>query len=145
MNMTDTYTAQDWLAAYGVSYDWHSHGYQIEDGWEHQVYTIELEREGRKIVLPFSAGLTAAAEMPNGPTPDEVLPLYVRDIQNVQSWGEWAEGNGYDDPMEAPVRAYNVWESSAKLRRELYDFCTSQAMFEDFERIEEVDADTDDE
>ncbi|MGZ6788347.1 MAG: hypothetical protein ACXVGN_00020 [Mycobacteriaceae bacterium] len=140
-NMTDTMTASRWLEQYDITFDWSANGYQIENGWEHHAYTITLRKPlpdhpelHTGLDLPWRQGLGVDDE----PTPESVLWAVASDVQyGALDWDDFAREFGYDE-LDAKLSEYRSWEACRELHQKVYDFCTSQAMFEDFCNIQEV-------
>ena len=143
-SMTKTVTGQGWLDRHGVTFDWSANGYQTEDGWEHRAYTITLTGQGSpvnwspaQVELPWRQGLAVDDE----PTPDRVLWAVASDVQYGEfDWSDFAREFGYDED-EAPLSQYRTWEACRAIHSRMYDFCTTQAMWEDFQNIQGDDAD----
>lgn len=141
MMATDRMTGQEWADAYGVTFDWTADGYQTDQtGWEHHAYTITLRRP-----LPDHPALHTGLDIPwrqglgidEEPTLDSVLWAVAADVQyGALDWDDFAREFGYDE-LDAKLSEYRSWEACREMHRKVYDFCTSQEMFERFCEITE--------
>lgn len=123
---------QQWTETYGVNFDWSANGYQQDsDGWEHHAYTITLASEDKSVSFPWRQGMAVDDE----PTPDRVLWAVAGDCRaGEDDFTEFAANFGYDDDS---LSAYRTWEACKDMRAKLYDFASSQAMFDDFLSLED--------
>lgn len=128
-----------WLEKYGVRFDWRADGFHLDENrWEHQRFNITLEREDVEHEFTWRAGMGITDD----PDADTILPHLADECAMAHEYGqdfpEFARTYGYD---EDSLRAYRTWEAVKKQRDDLYEFMTSEAMWEDFLAIREADAD----
>lgn len=131
-SMTETMTAQEWADRYGVTLDWSARGFHADkDGWEHQLFTVTLERKGAESVsFDWRQGLGVESE----PDVASVLPALRSDAESGDmAWIEFCDSYGMNPDSISDNR---VWEACREARRKLYDFMSSEAMWEEFLSIE---------
>jgi hypothetical protein len=132
-----TMTGTEWCERYGVAFDWSANGFQVDkDGWEYHDYTSTLTREDKTLILPYHTGVGVE----ESPTADD-LWNHSGDVRDgALDFDDYAREFGLaSDPNEASVGEYRTWETCRKIQREVYAFCASQQMYEDFCAIRERD------
>ena len=129
--MTDNMTAREWADRYDVTFDWSATGYQLDDsGWEHHAYRVTLHHGVKSATFDWRQGLA----IDDAPTAEAVLPALRTDAESGDmAWVEFCDNYGADPDS---LRDYRTWEACKEQRRKLYDFMSSEAMWEDFLSIE---------
>lgn len=94
---------------------------QDEDGWEHNAYKVRLSYDGRRLTVPWRAGL-GITEAPSARDVLEALLMDAAGYENAPSFEEWAEEYGYDEDSRKAEATYRAVERQTRgLKRLLSD------------------------
>lgn len=126
-------TGAEWCERYGVDFEWTADGTQTdESGWEHHAYTLTLRRDDKTVTSPYKTGMGVKDD----PTPG-ALHVVAMDAQyGALDFDDYVREFGDPGILGSGVQ-YRVWQVTRKLHADVYAFCTSQQMFEDFCNIRE--------